>query len=234
MKRFRTILFCLTVFTFAITLVACGEILEVEIPTINEADFIEGIDVASREDAEETQEPTPAPAPELQPEVPPVTEGSESNIPVIQNSVGNFTLGMSPQTLLQILAEKGMELITSPYQDWEYIEYNVENPVRDGRTYNIGTDFSFDFTTEDAIFRYCFEGIHRDISIRTARFNTTGSVGVGDSRASVIAAHGDNFREKSGFIGSILEYSNAGVYLQFTFDGNAVWMWTISTRSLFE
>ena len=155
--------------------------------------------------------------------------------PPIQTSVYGIELGLSPEELLKVLVERGIELNILPLdaQNWETIYANVENPVRDGRRYNIGGDFSFSFATEHITFNYTFEGLQESMSIRTALHKTSANVGVGSSRSEVLEAHGTAYLI-SPFDSGVIEYFDGENYLFFVFVGDTVLSWGIGQISIFE
>ncbi|MCL2400843.1 MAG: copper amine oxidase N-terminal domain-containing protein [Defluviitaleaceae bacterium] len=151
----------------------------------------------------------------------------------IQTSVDGFELGLNPEELVRTLEEKDIAIHLPYAQDWDTIYENIADPVRDGRRYNVGGDFSFSFVIDDIIFNYTYEGLMESIYITTAQHRTSENVGVGDSRSRVIEAHGTAYME-SPFTSGVIEYFDGENYLFFVFGGDFVLSWGIGQISIFE
>jgi|GEM_PF-1854102 len=147
--------------------------------------------------------------------------------------IDGFTLGMNPEDLVQMLGEKGIDIIpSSAYQTWELIYQYVENPVRDGRVYNEGGDFSFTFLTRNMLFAYTREGIQKYIHVISPHFRTSTGIGIGDSRDAVIAAYGVGYEEN--IVWDVIEYFDGESYLFFVFSNNMIYSWGIGRMTIFE
>ncbi|MCL1882267.1 MAG: copper amine oxidase N-terminal domain-containing protein [Defluviitaleaceae bacterium] len=155
----------------------------------------------------------------------------------IQTTVDEFELGLTPKELVMMLNEStGISLppTREDDQDWESIYNAVDNPVRDGRIYNVGGDFSFFFAAEDVIFNYTAEGLFESIIVQSSRIRTIADAGVGDSRDSVLASHGMAYME-SPFLGrGVIEYFDGENYLFFVFRADYVQEWGIGSISIFD
>ena len=159
-----------------------------------------------------------------------VLAGCNRNVS-IQTSIGSFELGQNPENLVRLLDEEGIDVIVSPYQDFEAI--GIDNPVVDGRMYNF--DSSFSFTTEDIVFHYDSNGFQQSMVVLSPNPQTDAGVGVGDSRARVIEAHGNNYSApENPMFGHIIEYSDGETYLVFVFGDDRVFSWSLSRQSVFE
>jgi len=155
--------------------------------------------------------------------------------PPIQTSIDGIELGLPPEKLVSLLDTNSIELIVSmEYQDWETIYAHVENPVRDGRIYNIYDEFSFFFVTEDIIFNYSDDGLMEFMHVLSTHHRTSADISIGNSRSKVIDAHGDSYAI-SPFFSNTIEYFDGQNYLFFSFDFNEnVESWGIGQISIFE
>ena len=156
--------------------------------------------------------------------------------PLIQTSISEIELGLSPEYLIKSLYERDIKLLIPPYytQDWDFINKHVENPVLDGRIYNLGgLCFSFFFRTEHLVFNFTREGEKESIFVRTAEHSTFEGIRIGDSRDRVVEAHGHNYLE-SPFASNVIEYFDGENYLSFVFGGDKVIDWSIRKISIFD
>jgi len=150
-----------------------------------------------------------------------------------QTNIDGFELGLNPEELVWTLDERGIAILQA-YQDWETIYSIVENPVRDGRRYNVGSDFSFSFATENIIFDYTCEGLMESITVISALYRTSENIGISDSRRRVIEAHGADYLI-SPFDSNVIEYFDGENYLFFVFSfDDVVLHWGIRQISIFE
>ena len=173
-------------------------------------------------------------------EAPPeITEAETTTIPpeiIDPISVELLPLGLTPEELLNILEELGLELDTDRPQSWDYIESALgDAAVQDGRIYQLH-NMSFHFEAEGVYFSYSPGGIQEAMRVRTPRVRTESNLGIGSSFDDVVATYGMDFIEEHFTVRFFIEYFDGESYMHFSFahDSNAVDGWGISTRSIFE
>ena len=153
----------------------------------------------------------------------------EGKIMNYQTSIEDFTLGQSPESLVELLNRKGVEIIES---NEEAMSPLVENPVKDGRNYYFHDAFLYE--TKDMVFFYTNKGIQHLIKVLAPKFKATGKAGVGDHIDKVFTIYGKNYiDEEDPVTGSVTyEYFDGSTYLFFVTDENKkVESWGISTMS---
>ena len=164
-------------------------------------------------------------------------------VPPLNPVVGNVHINFSPEELLQALYEMNIEIIYSDLQDWGFIYAYLENPVRDGRVYDIGghghgvyyPPFSFFYrVSEETSFSFTRHGEMRFITVRCDMFTTATGIRVGDSRESVIATYGLGYTLSPEGGDWAIEYFDGETYLTFGFVNDIVHSWFVSTVSIFE
>ncbi|MCL2362047.1 MAG: copper amine oxidase N-terminal domain-containing protein [Defluviitaleaceae bacterium] len=155
--------------------------------------------------------------------------------PPIQTSIGGIELRMHPEELVSLLDANGIDIIVlMEHQDWKTIYAHVENPIKDGRIYNIYSEFSFFFKTEDFTIDYSEDEIMEFMHVSSMQHRTFADIGIGDNRNSVIEAHGDTYAI-SPYSSSTIEYFDGENYLFFFFDFHEnVEGWGIGQISIFE
>ena len=164
-------------------------------------------------------------------------------VPPLIPMVGNVHINFSPEELLQTLDEMGVEVINIDHmQDWGFIYAYLENPVRDGRRYDIGghghggyPPFSFSFGVyEDTVFGFTRDGEMRFISVRCDNFTTATGIRIGDSRETIIATYGLGYTI-SPLVGDLtIQYFDGETYLIFSFRNDIVVSWQVSIFSPFD
>jgi len=137
------------------------------------------------------------------------------------------------------LAERGLELIHVENQDWEFIYQSTDNPIRDGRAYNVnGNDFlSFYFTTGYTSFHFTSQGIMWVIATSDPAFRTAAGVGIGDSRERVLEVYGNAFMTQPFVEGETsdneIEYFDGENYIAFVIINDIVTWLRVSTEPIF-
>ncbi|MCL2049160.1 MAG: copper amine oxidase N-terminal domain-containing protein [Defluviitaleaceae bacterium] len=148
-------------------------------------------------------------------------------------AIHGFMLGIDPADLVRELNEREISIIPT-VQDWEAISAYIDNPIDDGRRYEIGGDFppSFSFVTEALIFKFSHDGTHQRMHAFAPFLQTSEQVGVGDSRDTVLEIYGGKFKT-SATLNNTIEYFDGETYLFFVFENDIVWNWGIGLSSVF-
>lgn len=154
------------------------------------------------------------------------SEPTSTTEPTTQEAV--ITLGMTPEQLLEQLNTMGLQLEMPNYDENPFPE-EVENPIRDGRLYNM-TDLSFTYHTKDwaQIFTFSFEGKLVRYSSRDTALATAEGLAAGDTVKQMENLYGTDY-QKDVEDYTVYQYNLENGYLTVFYEGTNITSWMIST-----
>lgn len=158
--------------------------------------------------------------------VPPVTTvPAQTTAPAIV--LDRICLGMTPAELLVLLDSVELSLEMPDYNETP-IPGEVENPVQDGRIYNL-TDLSFTYHTADwaQYFTFSYEGELVRYGANSSDFSTHKGLYVGDSVEKMKTLYGTDF-QKDVEDYPVYQYRLENGYLNIFYEGDTVTSWCVS------
>ena len=140
----------------------------------------------------------------------------------------DIPLGITPEELLAQLDAIGFMLDMPDYEEYVFPK-EVENPIRDGRTYNL-TDLSFSYYTpyQRQCFTFSFEGTLQSISSWDEELPTAQGLKTGDSIKRMQQIYGTDFKKDVEDY-PVYQYRIDGGYLNVFYENDRVKGWMIST-----
>ncbi len=137
-------------------------------------------------------------------------------------------LGMTPDELLPLLETMGLTLEMPDYNENPFPE-DVENPVHDGRLYNM-TDLSFTYHTKDwaQTFTFSYEGKLVRYSSNDTALATAEGLTAGETVKQMENLYGTDY-QKDVEDYTIYQYNLENGYLTVFYEGTYVTSWMIST-----
>ena len=104
------------------------------------------------------------------------------------NPIAAFPLTMTPSEMLGKAEDLGFQLVI-PNQDIDWTEqYGIQNPIYDGRSYNVTGSFWYQY--EEINFFFGTDGKMKSISTESDLFATPEGIRVGDSMFKMLRTYG--------------------------------------------
>jgi len=119
------------------------------------------------------------------------TTTTELQFTEFSSTINGIQFGLSPEQLLIELESKNIDLVMPDYSTLYDV---IQNPIKDGRTYNHDASYSF-ITVNEIHFSYDADGTATYISVSNPDISTVEGLKIGDSIEKMTGIYGEEYQK---------------------------------------